>query len=159
MSDTVIKVASTAVIPVGVVTNSHAAIDIPEDGVLEAVSALIHATVAGAETPAVGTEIAYILSAELSFLSTNQFNINDARGSIAEVHVSYHVSADGTAGGPGSSKMSESSFLTLGKGLTVNAGERIHAHCSSNSATLTGRFVFVLYLSTKGGGRRSGRRR
>ena len=129
---------------VSVFTNSVAAIDIPEDGEIVAIVGTVQGMGMGADDTA---------TAELSFLSTNQIDTNDARGSILEVST-----RTGAVSTNGQAKSSDNIALSIPDGLPVNAGERVHLH-TRGSAAVTPEGVFTLYLRTTGGGRRVGRRR
>jgi len=140
--DSIIKVFGTG--DISTTTNDVAAIDIPEDGLILGVMG----TVSGA----VGDEGE--LQAELSFLSTNQFQVNDARASIMEVnHMAGNLTTSGIPEG------STQIWMSIPDGIPVSAGERIHMHTrASTGNTPTG--SFQLYLTfTPGTGRRSQRRR
>ena len=126
-------------------TNSVAAIDIPEDGEILAVVGFI--TASGLDT------IADQAIAELSFLSSNQIEINDARGSILEVAIRH--GGDATGGGLASENVSV--VFTPGSGIPVTAGERVHLHTFADTG-VTPKGTFLMYLSS-GPARRSKRRR
>ncbi len=142
----IIKIAGT--IPAGVTTNDIASIDIPEDGFIVNIGGTLIAIDASV---AAGTN--YVIS-ELSFNSTNQISANDGRGTLAGMTVANTFF--GTSGG---AKSSEIANLPMPEGIPVNSGERIHLHGISSIADLTGSAVFLLYLLSKGGGRRNIRRR
>jgi hypothetical protein len=153
---TVIKVAGN--IPASVFTSSIVSIDVPEDGLIMGVQALMVPNF----VPAVGirNNLTSHLVAELSFNSTHQININDARGTIAGIGVAIQeLYAEATETGGGSGKFSETSNLWIDGGLIVNAGERIHMHGSSSGLNLTADVTFLMYLKTSGGGRRALKRR
>lgn len=140
--DTIIKIVGTGTI--STTTSGVATIDVPEDGTIEA----IHGMVFGAAMADNDN-----CSAELSFLSTNQFNLNDARGAIAEVTVkSSSVTTSGQ--GPASAMQ----YFNFNPGIPINAGERLHLHTDASSGvTPTGQFT--IYMRTSGGGRRARSRR
>ena len=152
MIDSIIKIAGN--IPAGnTTTNDISSVDIPEDGYIWALHGLLYMTVPPATN---AVEDIILLLAELSFLSTNQLGANDARGELIEVGLSCYT--DSTANGTGQ-KVSENVVITLPKGIPVQAGERLHTHGHSNTTLVTGAFSFLLYLETKGGGRRATRGR
>lgn len=155
--DTIIKVAGT--VPAGVATSDIAAIDIPEDGEIICIGGLILGHNEQTVNTAIENDIFHV-SSELSFLSTHQIGANDARGTIAGIGVSSYIlfGETGETGG-GCAKMSEIASICFDEGISVNAGERIHMHGNSNVANLTADVTFLIYLKTKGGGRRAGRRR
>ena len=146
--NTIIKVSGA--LPNAATTNSISSIDIPEDSEIVSIGGLIVTTVAQA---AAGLWSAV---AELSFLSTNQIGTNDARGAVAGIGVTFEIF--GAAAG---TKTSEQNALTFPEAIIVSAGERMHLHGITNLvgpgsvATAT----FLLYLRTKGGGRRRARLR
>ena len=117
-------------------------IDVPEDGAIEAVVAHI------SDSTLIATEG---ITAELSFLSSNQLGTNDARGII------YSLVLFG-GGTTGSQKSSEITSVAFPGGIPVSAGERIHMHVNV-VGTPSARVTFIMYMSTKGGGRRSRARR
>ena len=139
---TPIKIFGTGT--VSVVTNDVAAIDIPEDGEILAILGTLNAT---------GMADADRASVELSFLSTNQIQVNDARGSILEVTIRSVIS---TNGGLVTAESVALSF-TPGSGIPVNAGERIHLHTEGTSG-VTPVGMFMIYLSA-GRAKRASRRR
>lgn len=154
--DTIIKVAG--IVPANDTTNDISAIDIPEDGEILAIGGVILGLYS--KVPGASQNLTLQLSSELSFLSTNQIGSNDSRGSIAGIGVAcvFNYAEAGETGG-GGGNLSEFGVITFPEGIIVNAGERIHLHGFSNSADLTAAATYVLYLKTKGGARRAGRRR
>lgn len=141
--DSIISVFGTGT--EAVTTNDVAAIDIPEDGLIIGILGRVLGDVMASEDEA---------HAELSFLSTNQIDVNDARASIMQVMVKT-----GTVTTSGQGKASETVWLGIPEGIPVAAGERIHMHThATTGVTPTG--LFMLYLTfTPGTGRRSQRRR
>lgn len=129
------------------ITNSVASVDIPQDGDLVGVYGEL--TV---ETN-MGTS-ADFCRAELSFLSTNQFGANDARGSILELNTVHSAITSG------SSHNDARQYMWLGQdGLRIVAGERLHIH-SENDTGLDSKITFILYLRVRSAPtRRSTRRR
>ena len=129
---------------ISVATNDVAAIDIPEDGEILAILGTLNAS---------GMDDADRASCELSFLSTNQIQINDARGSILEVSIRSVLSTNGGLIAAESVALS----FSPGSGIPVNAGERIHLHTEGTTGvTPTG--MFMIYLSA-GRAKRASRRR
>lgn len=157
MLDSIIKVAGDilATTP-GVAIDDVAAIDIPEDGLIWSIDCMIYTT--DFVDPVAGASADYLMAAELSFLSTNQFASNDARGELQEIGISFQANSVNAEGG-GLGKTSEVRSTNFTKGIPVMAGERIHAHSFSSLANLTGAFRFLLFMESKGGARRSTRRR
>lgn len=154
MLNSIIKVSST--ITAAATTDSDVSVDIPEDAGLWSIDGFIFCT---GITGGVAAATLYQLKAELSFLSTNQFNSNDARGCLLELALSFYTeNADNAASGIGA-KTSQIHGKDFMKPIPVYAGERIHVHTHSSIAGLVGQFSFLLYLQTKGGGRRDCRRR
>ena len=140
---TAIKIAGTGT--VSVATNDVASIDIPSNG--EIIAVMGYVTVSGFDAL---DDKGY---AELSFLSTNQIAVNDARGSILEVTVRQSFL---TSGGGNGSQMVTMTFPS-GYGIPVNGGERIHLHTQGSTGN-TPTAAFMIYLS-EGGSRRAPRRR
>ena len=155
--DSIIKV-SGAIAANDTDQNDIAAIDIPEDGEILAVGGILIGDYDPG--PAASANFTIALIAELSFLSTNQFGANDARGTIAGIGCTciLHWSEAAETGGAGG-KLSEFGNITFPEGITVNAGERIHLHGSSSLTDATAVASFLLYLKTKGGARRARSRR
>ena len=151
MLDSIIKIAGT--IPADQTKSDISSIDIPEDGFIWAMDGLIYCTGMADD---ITTADSMVLLAELSFLSTSQMGSNDARGELQEIGIAFY--AEDSLGGAGA-KCSEVRATSLNKGIPVQAGERLHAHGYSNLPNLTGAFSFLLYLETKGGGRRATRGR
>lgn len=127
MSESLIQMYATA-------TSSQddmASIDVPEDGDLMGVVMSIRNPNMTAATHS---------TAELSFLSSSQFTTNDARGLIAGVTIA--LAALNTNGLSASSNTQEYIFH---KGLSVNAGERIHLHLLTTDTTavvITAHMIF-----------------
>lgn len=154
--DTIIKVSGVFI--AATTTDSAASIDIPEDGEIVSIGGSIYGDFA--PSPGVFANQSLIVISELSFLSTNSIGSNDARGSIAGmlcVNMTHFGEAVET--GAGASKFSEIADINPEGGITVNAGERIHLHMSSNTANLVGASTYYLYMKTRGGGRRAPKRR
>ena len=140
---TPIKIAGAGT--VSVTSNSVVQIDIPEDGEILAISGFVD----GSGMDALNDKAV----AELSFLSTNQIEVNDARGSILETAVRVAGNTGGFAKGSEHVTLS----FTPGSGIPVSAGERIHMH-TFGSTGVTPNGNFMLYLSA-GGAKRARRRR
>lgn len=126
-------------------TSGVASIDIPEDG--EILAVLGH--VSGAGMDALNDQAI----AELSFLSTHQIEVNDARGSILDVMVRQGFL---TNGGGATSAIVSISFPS-GDGIPVNGGERLFLHTFGDAGVIP-KATFMIYLSS-GGARRRTRRR
>ena len=140
MGDVTYKLYGLA--PGNAVTNSLATIDIQDDGMLEGI--LLSLVPSGMD--ALDDEVRM----EVSFGSTNSFNVNDSRISIVEVGVVQQ-------------------FLTSGGGvlgvnvyvpvdLKLTAGERIHLHTTTFAGNAA-RCTAYLYCTARGGSRRTARRR
>ncbi len=140
---TPIKIAGDGTI--SVTSNSVVTIDIPEDGEILAISGFVD----GQGMDALDDKAV----AELSFLSTNQIEVNDARGSILEVAIRQGFL---TSGG-GSVSQGVTLSFGPGWGIPVQGGERIHMH-TFGSTGVTPNGNFIIYFSA-GGTRRSTRRR
>lgn len=141
--DSIVKIAGTGT--AGATSNDVASIDIAEDGFIVGILGYIEALALSSGDAAI---------AELSFLSTQQQQANDARGSIMEIIIQA-----GAVVTSGNTKASENVFMSLPEGIPVAAGERIHLHTFADSG-VTPLGVFMLYLSfSPGTGRRAQRRR
>ena len=138
-----IKIAGTG--SANATTNSVSNIDIPEDGELLALIGTLY----GAEM----VDDSRVTS-ELSFLSTNQIRVNDARGSIMEI--SHRMSNLTTSG---QTVASTTVSLSLPEGIPLQAGERIHLHTQSSQASVVPTAVYTMYIRLQGRGRRSNKRR
>lgn len=124
--------------------DSIASIDIPEDGKLVAIQAMISdVTITAAE----------VCLVEISFLSTNQISSNDARGSIFQFSLGHGV--DVTSGGHNGYM---NTYAAFPDGIPINAGERIHMHCVI-VGSLDAAIACMLYLDTRGTGVRRARKR
>lgn len=155
--DTIIKVSGTVL--ANATTNDIAAIDVPEDGQIMCIGGLILG-IYTIDPAAVLDSQSVQIAAELSFLSTNQIGINDSRGAIAGIGASSFLGfAEVAATGGGGASFSEQNSLCIEGGIDVNAGERIHLHGYSSLALLTATATFILYMKTRGGGRRASKRR
>lgn len=154
--DSIIKIVGT--VPSNATTDAISSIDIPEDG--EILTVLGYITGIYEPAAAAGANISLRLATELSFLSSNQISTNDARGSIAEVRTgcTYFFSEAVETGG-GGGKLSEQSVMVLNQGIPVFGGERIYMHGFSSDADLTADAAFMIYMKTRGGGRRASKRR
>ncbi len=142
MIDEVVRLAGTGS---GGTQNDLAAVDMIQDGAIVAVAAhLLPREVSG-------SDLAF--RAEVSFLSTNQIQQNDARGTIAKIEEALFMDTQ-----VGSQSQGRSLFLALpAGGIPVNAGERIHLHYSGSTGA-DAEITFDLYLDLKGSTRRAGRR-
>lgn len=154
--DTIIKISGT--ILANATTNGIASIDIPEDGEIMCIGGLIMGIFQPAPNSYANTGIR--VAGELSFNSTNQIGINDSRGAIAGIGAAGTMMfSEAAETGGGGCKISEQNSLCIEGGITINAGERIFIHGFSNDVDLTGTLTFLLYIKTRGGGRRAAKRR
>ena len=124
--------------------NAVAAIDIPQDGVL--LSALFSMNNNLNFTPVSGAHDR--IAAELSFISTNQFGVNDRRGTIATIRTGAVWLTSGGA------SMSVNQWVQFGDGILVAGGERIYVHTFASDGPQC-LFDFQIYFRV---GRRIGRR-
>ncbi len=125
--------------------NDIASVDIQDDGFIEA--AYLDVSVAGADAL---TDEAII---EVSFASTNTFSVNDVRSSIlmARIVQNFLTSGGGVQG--------KSVSIALGKGIPVNAGERIHMHGTVSSGGTVRGICYLYVVTSRGVTRRATRRR
>lgn len=142
MIDEIVRVAANAS---GGAQNDLASVDMIQDGKIMAVAA--HLT---PKNPGSSDES---LRAELSFLSTNQIQSNDARGSICKIEEEIVF-----ATGVGRQSFGRSLFFEFPGGIPVNAGERIHLH-SSGSTGADAEITFDMYVDFVGSGSRGASRR
>lgn len=142
-ADLIIKMFGSVV--ANATTNDIAAVDIPQDAVIENIDLSIQPTGMDA--------LDDVVQLELSFASANAFATNDSRISIAQIGATQQFLTSG--GGVGML----SKFLS-GLEIPVAGGERIHLHCAA-SAGVQGDAIAYLYLRTRGSApaRRSVRRR
>ena len=139
MSELMIKMYATATAS----SDDVASIDVPEDGELMGVVMCIsNAAMVAAKRSAI----------ELSFLSSSQFTTNDARGVIGFVEIT--TSALNTNG---LAKSNETQSFIFHKGLSVNAGERIHLHFLTTDTSTAVMNAFLIFKFK--GGVRAARRR
>lgn len=108
---------------VGAGVSGSVSIDVPAKGVIRTVTLGVSVFDA---TPVTGEGA----NAELSFLSTSQFNVNDARGSICQVRQApMHVAAAITLQGG-------TPFCVITPvAIVVAAGERIFLHLAGEGST------------------------
>lgn len=129
---------------VAVTADDIAAVDVPQDAMIESI--LFVVTTEGADALDDGARV------ELSFGSSNTFNVNDSRLSIAEVEVNQSFLT--TGGGP------TNNHVWMGMiNIPVFAGERIHLHADVNGGTSTRVRVFIYYSIGRGAPRRRSVRR
>ena len=124
-------------------TDDVSSIDVPEDG--EIMGILIDLF-----SPAMAS--ADGMQAEVSFLSSSQFTTNDARGIISRCSL-----ATNTASTSGQAGAHNSTHMMFMKGISVNAGERIHLHFETDAAVLC-KIHALLVFKFKGGVRAPRRR-
>lgn len=142
MTDLIVKLGGTGTISVA--TSGVACVDIPQEGFI--VGILGHVRGSGMAT---GDSA----EAEVSFLSTHQFLVNDARGSLMEM-----ATKTGDITTSGQAQASQTTFMSFLDGIPVAAGERLHLHTQgSTGVTPTG--LFMLYILLGSIRRRSQRRR
>ncbi len=124
-------------------------IDIQADGVLE------YASVGVSISAGTGDAAGDFVRAEVSFLSSEQFNSHDVRGSICmATAVIGAVSTNGAFG-----LVSNPFCIVNGLSLRVNAGERIFIHVQSDEAAVSGAGVAYLHVRDGQGSLASQRRR
>ena len=124
-------------------TDGVSSIDVPEDGEIMGVQITMQA-------PAMVE--AKEMQCEISFLSSSQFTTNDARGVIARNTIATStVTTNGGANAHGISN------IIFHKGLSVNAGERIHLHFETSDTALC-RIHALIQFKFKGGVRTARRR-
>lgn len=121
----------------GGATLISAAADIPEDGRIEAVT--LSCNMVSDATPT----NARIGRAEISFLSSATFSINDVRGSLCQVLNAEigAAAADGLKLNP-----AVSALVVAPIDVMVAAGERVFLHVQSTSATATFEAIGYLYI-------------
>ncbi len=124
--------------------DSVASLDIQLDGIIQAIHMTMRLT--GVNGLNEGQE------AEISFLSTSTFGVNDVRGSLMIIQSQTGFLTSGMANVATNSQVSSLE-------IPVNAGERIHMHTNDVGAP-GGRSVHgYLYVADKGILRQAGRRR
>jgi len=114
----------------GGVQNDAASVDVQANGDIVAIHGTIYGDLDADQESLVG---------EVSFLSTNTFTTNDARGSLFIIGGQYNFT---TSGGSNSGMNSGVGGLLI----PVNQGERIHMHISATSG-VTGDFFVYLYVN------------
>lgn len=123
--------------------DSIATIDIPQSGFIIGIACILSSP---------GLPDNSIVTAELSFGSTNQITVNDSRAVIAQLSMGL---ATVTTSGTG--KADSNLFINLPDGIPVAAGERIHLHTTA-TISATHQATFILYMDLKGTDKRSVRR-
>jgi len=122
-----------------------ASLDIPEDGFITGIEWCVNAINGFA------SEDALVL--QLSFLSTNQFNQNDARGVISNCQISAGtITTNGLMGVVGTF------FSAFSEGLDVSGGERLHLHAQETGTATIDVHVLVHLSSRRRTVRRTRRR-
>ena len=116
MSTTVLTLAGTGT--TGIATNAVAAIDIPQDGVLVGCDMEIHSN--SDYTPVTVTH--ELIQAQLNFISTAQFLVNDGRGALCTIAASAIFLTTGTIA------LFANKYTVFGDGIPVAGGERIFVH-------------------------------
>ncbi len=127
-----------------------ASIDIQKDGVINCITLGVLSVEAGA------TSIAYTVSAEVSFSGTPAFTTNDIRNSLCQASVRCNPYTTTPA-----AEIPSIPFCVIpALQVPVSAGERIHLHIQSSTASLDSASA-VAYLFVVDGleSRRSDRRR
>lgn len=117
------------------VGESSAMIDVPKDGVIRTITLGIEISDTAPATTDVGR-------AELSFLSSNQIGVNDARGSLCEVdHQFAHVNLAATLA---TIAMSGTPFCILTPiAVKVAAGERIYLHVTATGSLVAAASAYL----------------
>ena len=139
MSETVIQMYGS----VSADTDDVSSIDVPEDGEIMGVMIDMKSPLAAN---------ADSMQAEVSFLSSSQFVTNDARGIISRC-----LLATGTLTTSGQANAQGYSNIIFHKGVSVNAGERIHLHFETDTNVACG--IHALLIFKFKGGIRAARRR
>lgn len=124
------------------------AFDVPEDGAIVGVDW----DVRGYDLDTSGDT----LDAQLSFLATSQFSVNDARGIISSVGISANNS-EGTATNP--IPVTAQKYVNMDDPpLMVAGGERIYLHLNLSTG-VTASVRCIVHLSARTATRRARRRR
>lgn len=139
----VIKMGIKQIQVTGSTQDSQATIDIPENAEIIAISGALRS---------IDAILGELVQVEVSFLSSNQLNVNDARGSIFVMN----AMATGGTGSIGYAVNHSVSFANAP--IDLNAGERLHLHIQG-TAVHTAFIDVILFLNLLGGGRRTVRRR
>lgn len=126
-----------------------ASIDIPEDGQITGVDWDIHST--GASGSFVDDDS---MEVQLSFLATNQFATNDARGTVSTISMGMGtLTTSGNVGG-----MHGQKHVAFDPGIEVSGGERLHLH-SKEGGTADCQVRCMIHLLVRTTKRRARRRR
>ena len=129
-------------------SNAVAAMDIPADGFLLGAQLTIYNAADFTPVSAVHERI----GAELSFISTNQFGVNDRRGALAEIRAAMILLTNGAA------KMSENLMAIFGDGIKVAGGERLYVHTTASDGPVPSFTIMIMFKPGRSIGRRSARR-
>ncbi len=128
--------------------DSAGSFDIPEDSTLVGVDWDLTAADLDSATD--------LAEAQLSFLATSQFNVNDARGMISSVGLKANAT-EGTATDPAVTTAQK--YVDMSNpGLSVAGGERVHLHLNLSTG-VSARCRVILHLSVRGTAVRRARRR
>lgn len=124
------------------------AFDVPED-----------ANIVGVDWDMSGSNLDTVgdaASAQLSFLATSQFSVNDARGMISTISMTANAT-EGTGTDPAVTTIQK--YIDMSDpGLSVSGGERVYLHISLSSGVAAG-VRCVIHLSVRGSAVRRSRRR
>lgn len=127
----------------GGVENAVAQVDIPQDGFILGADwdgyALLDASVE-------------LVSAEISFIATNQLTTNDVRGRITSISAAMHLLTSGVG------IITLQKYVDL-KEIPVSGGERLYMHFSTTAGVVTSLRCNLHFEMTGGTTRRSARRR
>lgn len=125
-----------------------ASVDIPEDGFIVGIDWDMHST-----GDATGYADSDHIAAQLSFIATNQFLTNDARGVISNCSIATGTLTTSGIGSPFQSKM-----VAFPEPLDVAGGERVHLHIQEGGVA-TATVNVMIHLKVRGASPRRSRRR
>ena len=129
-------------------TNAVAAIDVPQDGILLGVDMSL--SFATNFTPVSAAR--EVIRAELSFISTNQFDVNDRRGALAEIAAAAIFLTSGATA------LQANKYVMFGDGIRVAGGERLYVHTLATDGPSCLFSFMIMFRAGRRIGRRSARR-
>ena len=122
------------------IQDSAATIDVPDEGVLLAASLFVCGKTMDADGDAI--------HAEITFASSNSFNVNDVRTTIIQATKMVSVDPEAAAGALIMDACARE-YIDFPGGMKVFAGERIHMHVGIDGGATFGECRAILVFAFK----------